>query len=107
MAWAMVLPFKLASFSTSSACDGWSTCCSMKSSATCLSFITKLFPTGRDGSPSRPTYLGRESRRYPRPENHKWDVSEKHPYLPGWDRRDALFWWNCASADRSYEGLNN
>src|SRR5438552_16704717 len=35
----MVFPFKLASFRTSSACDGCKTCCSMKSSATCLSFI--------------------------------------------------------------------
>src|SRR5947209_4701228 len=42
MAWTIVLPFRLASVRTSSACDGCNTCCSTKISATCLSFIGAL-----------------------------------------------------------------
>ena len=37
-----VLPFTFASLKTSSACDGWRTCCSTKRSATCLSFIVDV-----------------------------------------------------------------
>src|SRR5262249_35277034 len=40
IAWRMVLPFRFASFKTSSAWEGPSRCCSTKSSATCLSFIS-------------------------------------------------------------------
>src|SRR5262245_10167190 len=40
IAWRMVLPFRFASFKTSSACEGRSRFCSTKSSATCLSFIS-------------------------------------------------------------------
>src|SRR5437763_1540760 len=49
IACTIVLPFRFVSFKTSSACDGWSTCCSTKSSATCFSFmLTHVSESGRD-----------------------------------------------------------
>src|SRR5205085_10870278 len=36
----MFLPLSCVSCKTSSACDGWSTCCSTKMSATCCAFIS-------------------------------------------------------------------